>query len=79
MLTVHDSELYDPVDERQKALALKLAAAESERCDCQYIAMLNSDQLPTNDLADIEFDIAPYVRLRLTDTDASGSLLGIRF
>lgn len=79
VLTVHDSELYDPVDERQKALALKLAAAEADARGTQYIAMFNSDQLPHDDLVDAEFDIGPFIRLRLTDTDPAGSLLGIRF
>jgi uncharacterized protein YydD (DUF2326 family) len=79
ILMVHDSELYDPVDERQKALALKLAAAESKLRGYQYLATLNSDQIPLDDLRQIDFDVESFIRLRLTDANPSGSLLGFRF
>ena len=45
-LLVHDSTIFDGVDERQRALALELAAHESEQNDFQYICMLNSDYVP---------------------------------
>jgi uncharacterized protein YydD (DUF2326 family) len=78
-ILVHDSEMFDPVDERQYALALNLAAEQSNAHEYQYLALLNSDTLPLDDLDEIKFDIDRYTRLRLTDGDPSGSLLGIRF
>lgn len=76
---IHDSEMFDPVDERQVALSLKLAAEQAAAHDYQYLALLNSDTLPVDDLKDIKLDISEYVRLTLTDTDPSGSLLGVKF
>lgn len=73
----HDSRLFDGVDERQRARALRLAAAESERLGFQYICTLNSDQIPVPELEG--FSLEPYTRLRLTDDSPAGSLLGMRF
>jgi len=75
---MHDSILFADVDERQKALALELAASESEKKGFQYICTMNSDSIPTNDLSK-NFDLDRYVRLKLTDATEDGSLLGIRF
>lgn len=70
--------MFDGVDARQRALALELVAETASESNFQYICTLNSDMVPTNDFSeDFEFD--DYVRLRLKDGDASGSLLGIRF
>ncbi len=77
-LVIHDSLLFDGVDERQYAAALELAATECERIGVQYICTLNSDTLPTNDFSST-FDINSYVRLRLTDSSNEGALLGVRF
>lgn len=74
----HDSALYDGVDERQVALALQLAASKSEELGFQYISTLNSDAVPTAEFED-GFSLEPFVRLRLTDADESGCLLGVRF
>jgi uncharacterized protein YydD (DUF2326 family) len=75
---VHDSTIFDGVDERQRALALELAHRESERWGFQYICMLNSDMLPEKDFSD-GFNIERFVRLRLTDATSKGGLLGVRF
>lgn len=76
---VHDSVLYDPVDVRQRALALQLAASEAERCGFQYICTMNSDMVPYAEFSE-GFDVEKYVRLRLTDAAGDeGRLLGIRF
>lgn len=75
---IHDSNLFADVDERQKAQALELAARESDAKGFQYICCLNSDTLPINDFSK-DFNIDQYVRLRLTDANESGGLLGIRF
>jgi uncharacterized protein YydD (DUF2326 family) len=74
---IHDSNLFDGVDERQRARALELAAEESERHHFQYICLLNSDMVPTEELADSEM-IENATRIQLTDADESGGLLGVR-
>lgn len=75
---VHDSVLFDGVDERQVAAALQLAADESERLGFQYICTLNSDALPTQLLDENSEVLKPPV-LELHDHDPSGSLFGFRF
>ena len=75
---VHDSTIFDGVDERQVAQALDLAARESARCGFQYLCMLNSDTIPWDEFSP-GFDLNSYVRLRLTDATPDGGLLGIRF
>ncbi|MBF0164749.1 MAG: DUF2326 domain-containing protein, partial [Magnetococcales bacterium] len=70
--------IFDGVDERQRARALELAAQESEVHGFQYICTLNSDMTPENEFSP-NFDLSPFIRLRLTDEDVKGSLLGVRF
>lgn len=75
---VHDSHLFDGVDDRQLARALAIAAETCEAEGMQYIATFNSD-----DLAKAEsrgFDPARYVmEPRLTDASEDGGLFGFRF
>lgn len=75
---VHDSQLFDGVDDRQIARALDLAAEACAAEGMQYIATINSD-----DLAKAErrgFKAAQYViEPRLTDTSEDGGLFGFRF
>ncbi|RSZ38219.1 MULTISPECIES: DUF2326 domain-containing protein [unclassified Variovorax] len=75
---IHDSTIFDGVDPRQRAHALELAAKMAERYGFQYICALNTDMVPQNDFTP-GFDVEELVRLRLTDTDPSGSLLGFRY
>lgn len=75
---IHDSTIFDGVDERQIAQALQLARQEAERLKFQYICCLNSDQVPWKDFEE-EFDLNQYKRLELTDATEDGGLLGIRF
>ncbi|MBF0142991.1 MAG: DUF2326 domain-containing protein [Magnetococcales bacterium] len=75
---IHDSMIFDGVDERQRARALELAAQESEAHGFQYICTLNSDMVPEKEFS-AYFDLSPFIRLRLTDEDVKGSLLGVRF
>lgn len=75
---VHDSTIFDGVDERQVAIALQMAATATEESNFQYICTLNSDQVPTNDFS-TDFELDPYICLRLSDAEESGGLLGIRF
>lgn len=75
---IHDSLLYDGVDERQKALALDLAAREAERIGWQYICAFNTDELPLSLLPEQSpARVEPI--LTLTDADEAGMLLGRRF
>ncbi|HYO59961.1 ABC-three component system protein [Archangium sp.] len=75
---VHDSRIFDGVDERQRALALRLAQRESEARGFQYICTLNTDNVPQAELGP-DFDLESFVRLRLSDRSPEESLLGIRF
>jgi len=75
---IHDSIIFDGVDERQIAKALELAKIESERYGFQYICTMNSDIIPRKDLSK-EFDFDKYVVRKFTDATPDGGLLGIRF
>ena len=78
---IHDSPIFDGVDERQLARAMELARKESENKNFQYICAINSDLVPYDELSDEfkkKFD-KEFVRLELTDATEDGGLLGIRF
>ena len=77
---IHDSMIFDGVDERQVAKAMELAYQESIDNDFQYICALNSDNIPYKDFSDgfkAKFDQS--VRVTFTDATDDGGLLGIRF
>ena len=76
---VHDSHLFDGVDERQVAKALQLGADHAEAVGFQYIVTMNSDALPKDGFR-TDFDVGAYVLdAKLTDASESGGLFGIRF
>jgi uncharacterized protein YydD (DUF2326 family) len=75
---IHDSTIFDGVDPRQRAHAIELAAAMAAKYGFQYICTLNTDMVPYKDFSP-GFDFESLVRMRLTDTDPSGSLLGFRY
>lgn len=76
---IHDSHLFDGVDERQVAKALQLGANHAERVGFQYIVTMNSDALPVDGFQD-GFDVRQYVNpTRLTDEEETGGLFGLRF
>jgi len=77
-ILIHDSVLFDGVDERQVGLALQLMVNESEKHGFQYICTLNTDQIPYNELAK-NFNFDAYCALRLKDDKPENSLLGLRF
>jgi uncharacterized protein YydD (DUF2326 family) len=78
-LLLHDSPMFDGVDERQKAGAWARAKAESERLGFQYICMVNTDDIPDGDvMAGLDMRDSLIVRAILTDRP-EGCLLGIRF
>jgi len=77
---VHDSTIFDGVDERQIALALILAKQKCEELGFQYICLINSDTIPEREF-DEQFmtTFMDSVVLRLDDSTDTGGLLGIRF
>ncbi|MFK0252594.1 ABC-three component system protein [Streptomyces sp. NPDC090445] len=75
---VHDSHLFDGVDDRQVTEALRLAAEVAELEGLQYIATFNSDKL--HRARDGGFDPAPYmIEPKLNDEYEDGGLFGFRF
>lgn len=74
---VHDSSLFDPIDERQKERALEYGARLADQFGFQYIVTLNSDQIPTERVTN--FPLEKYiVPPRLTD-EPGGGLFGFEF
>jgi uncharacterized protein YydD (DUF2326 family) len=71
---IHDSHLFDGVDERQVERALLIGAAMSARLRSQYIVTMNSDVVPSRFLYPKRI-----VKPRLTDATDTGGLFGIRF
>lgn len=75
---IHDSTIFDGVDERQVAWALQLAAAKSAAHGFQYVCMLNSDAVPRNEFSD-DFPFDEHVVIELSDLGEEGGLFGMRF
>ena len=75
---VHDSHLFDGVDERQVGRALFVGAKAAKEFGFQYIVTMNSDAMPVTLPKDFNLDnfILP---VRLTDATEDGGLFGIRF
>jgi len=74
---LHDSHLFDGVDERQVALALKLGAATATTIKGQYIVTMNSDVF---DRLPLSLDRTEIVLpTRLSDEGENGGLFGFRF
>jgi uncharacterized protein YydD (DUF2326 family) len=74
---VHDSHLFDGVDERQRLAAL-LAGEAATQSGFQYLVTMNSDQLPTA-LPGGEALDRFVLKQRLTDRGQDGGLFGVRF
>ena len=76
---IHDSHLFDGVDERQVAKALQLGADHAASVGYQYIVTMNSDALPRDGFRP-GFDVDAFVRpTKLTDATEIGGLFGLRF
>ena len=75
---MHDSTIFDGVDERQIAQSLELAQREADNNGFQYVCALNSNTMPYDEFSPT-FDLDDFVRLRLTDESEDGGLLGIRY
>jgi len=77
---IHDSTIFDGVDERQVARALELAMEKSDNKGFQYICTMNSDTVPYHEFGKgfkNKFDQS--IVARFTDATPDGGLLGIRF
>lgn len=74
----HDSHIFDGVDDRQKAAALRLAAKQAQDNGFQYICSFNSNDLPDQNLLG-GLDLKAHTRLILTDDGPQGKLLGREF
>ena len=75
---VHDSHLFDAMDDRQLSSCLNIGARLSREHGFQYIAMLNTDRLEAAERNG--FDRADYpIGTVLTDKGESGGLFGVRF
>ncbi|MCG3204916.1 MAG: hypothetical protein KCHDKBKB_01633 [Elusimicrobia bacterium] len=77
---VHDSHLFDGVDDRQIATALSVGAQTAESLKFQYIVTMNSDIFETVKTILPTGFIDQYVMpATLTDESEHGGLFGIRF
>ena len=75
---IHDSHLFDGVDERQVGTALALGAKLAEEHGFQYIVSLNTDDVP-NEVPE-GFCIEDHtLEVRLNDSTETGGLFGFRF
>ncbi len=75
---IHDSHLFDGVDERQVSRALNLAKNIANEEGIQYIATLNSDVLANATRYGLDATDR-IVQPRLTDGFEDGGLFGFRF
>lgn len=75
---VHDSHLFDGVDERQVAKALQIGMARAEECGFQYLVTMNSDALP-QDGFERGFDVLDHILPVKLDDTPKGGLFGVRF
>jgi len=79
---LHDSRLYDGIDERQKAVLFQTVKNEFSGNDRQYIATINQNQLKEiqSNMSAEDFDeiFQKNTILTLTDDDDSEKLLGIQ-
>lgn len=76
---VHDSHLFDGVDERQVAKAIQLGAQKAEKIGFQYIITMNSDVIPKEGF-DRQFNVKDFILpVQLTDAIDSGGLFGLHF
>ncbi|MCD7879094.1 MAG: DUF2326 domain-containing protein [Candidatus Gastranaerophilales bacterium] len=76
---IHDSDVFDSVDERQIAKALEYADESAKELGTRYICFMNSDRIP-QELFSKEFKnrFNECIRIRLEDTE-DGGLFGFRF
>ncbi len=79
LFLIHDSTIFDGVDERQRSKALELAHEQALKKGYQYICALNSDNVPYKDFTDsFQKIFNESIVLTLKDGDDTGTLLGFR-
>jgi uncharacterized protein YydD (DUF2326 family) len=76
---IHDSHLFDGVDERQIAGALELGAKTTSEKALQYIVTMNSDIFDRVPLPDDIDRSSVVLSTRLSDETETGGLFGFRF
>jgi uncharacterized protein YydD (DUF2326 family) len=76
---VHDSHIFDGVDERQIARALLLGHNNTKDRELQYIVTMNSDIFDRLPLADAIDRTQVVLPTRLSDETDTGGLFGFRF
>lgn len=77
---IHDSTIFDGVDERQVSRALMLAKIKCEKLGLQYISLINSDMIPYGEFdEDFSKEFDESIILKISDEQETGGLLGIRF
>jgi uncharacterized protein YydD (DUF2326 family) len=75
---VHDSHLFDGVDERQVGKALAVGADLATKHKFQYLVTMNTDAVPRE--VPVGFSVEKYaLPVRLTDASEDGGLFGFRF
>ena len=76
---IHDSHLFDGVDERQVAIALGIMRELTDALGLQYIVTMNSDIFDRLPLS-VDFKKDEFVLpIRLSDQSQTGGLFGFRF
>lgn len=75
---IHDSHLYEPVDGRQFARALRIGAEYAKEIGIQYIVTLNSDELARAETEGGE-NFRSFVLSPVLSDAPEGGLFGIRF
>ena len=75
---IHDSHLFEPVDGRQFARALQIAADFSASTGIQSVALLNSDEMVRAE-RESGASFADYVLETVLSDTPDGGLFGIRF
>ena len=76
---VHDSRIFDPVDERQIANAIRYAHKVTSILNTQYICAINSDRIPYNLFSEQDkINFEESICLKLKDSE-NGGLFKIRF
>ena len=76
---IHDSHLFDGVDERQIARALETGKRETKRYGFQYIVTMNSDIFDRLPLANSIDRGEAVLATRLSDRTDTGGVFGFRF
>jgi uncharacterized protein YydD (DUF2326 family) len=76
---IHDSHLFDGVDERQVSKALQLGKDTADRIGGQYLVTMNSDIFDRLPLPPAFDKSAHVLSTRLSDDGEGGGLFGFRF